>query len=425
MENLAAYSARKRREAALLERVPSVSLPDPPPNLSGPAAEKLAVFRRRAANPAAAAWPETNWSERGELSLGDHRLRYRYQRFDLTADAPPIYPAVDLAGAVETAFFTSSGMAALAAVFLALDRILVGPLEMWSLRDAYFESQHLAARYTKGLRLVLASGFAELSERREREARRAMVHVDSICADLAGVSAALNDPDVVMVLFDTTCFHRTDPRIAAIVAEAFDRSLAVILVRSHMKLDTLGLENGRLGSVVVYAPPGMKAAAKDGIEGVRRLVPDVIRSLGLGPKASDFFLAASRDTAELVALSAERAARTADNCVMMAAELQAGLWPAVGLRRYQHRMFLTLHHPHWTEPEPVQRCIETVVGAARAAGTCVVSANSFGFDFTVCADVLDVSSGLFALRIAPSDEPWPRVRPLIRPILGRLSPAPA
>jgi hypothetical protein len=65
----------------------------------------------------------------------------------------------------------------------------------------------------------------------------------------------------------------------------------------------------------------------------------------------------------------------------------------VYVRRYQHGQFLTLHHPSWAEAAPVKRWIKKIIEIHGAAGGCAVEASSFGFDFTVLSDVMDISQG--------------------------------
>ena len=174
-------------------------------------------------------------------------------------------------------------------------------------------------------------------------------------------------------------------------------------VRSHLKLDTLGLESGRLGSLVLHEPVDCADASRPAAEGLRHLIPDVIRSFGLGPQPGSFFPVLS--TAQLIELSRLRAMRTAENCELLASLLDEALPPQIYIRRYQHGQFLTLHQSDWLEAAPVKRLAKQIVAFHRSRCGCIATANSFGFDFTVLSDVMDMTSNKFTLRVAPSDEP--------------------
>lgn len=406
MEDWTQYSARKRREIRLLRKAPLAPFPDPPPGLTEPAAEKLALFRTRKLWTGAGLYPETNWTGAPDFVVADHHFRYDYQRFDLSIEAPPVYP--QLSATKSLTFYTCSGMAAIATAFMSLDRLANEQVTLASLRDAYFESQHLARGYARAIEVAVHDSFDQMSD--AGGTSRIVLHLDSISADNSNFLKAAADARVVLVIFDTTCYARTDTRIAETV-EALDLlHIPAALVRSHLKLDTLGLEIGRLGSLVLHQPGRCSTAGRKVIAGLGHLAGDVIRSLGLAASPDRFFPV--RDTGELLELSSLRANRAADNCALLAEALEPELAGVVRLRQYQHGMFFSLHHRDWTSKEPVRDLVRTAVEDSRSHGGCAVAGTSFGFDFTVLTDVWDIPTERCALRVAPSDEPAALVLPL-------------
>jgi hypothetical protein len=400
------YRARKQREIRLLRDAPLALWPAAWPDLEGLAGEKRGVFRAHPAFRAAAAFPETNWADSETRSLGTHEIQYNYQRFDLQVSAPPVYPAL---GPEELTFYTCSGMAAIAAVISALDRLAQTRIDFWSLSDSYFETQHLVRHYAPHLDVRVAPSFEVLRELPSEAFR--VLHVDSISASAPDERWGSIAPRTILALFDTTCYSRGDARIADTVRRFDALGIPVAVVRSHLKLDSLGMEAGRLGSILLRASPRCGELQRQAAAGLARLVPDVVRLFGTAPFIDRFFVVA--DESELLALSELRADRIQSNSAALADELERALPPTMQVRRYHHGMFTTHHHPDWTDAAPVKAMAARIARRCRSVGCHVAQATSFGFDFTVITDVMDVPTQRFALRLAPSDEPLEALLPLV------------
>ena len=412
METSAQYSDRKRRELRLIRDAPLAPWPAAGPELQDTAGEKRDAFRAHPMFRAAAAFPETNWANASSIALGNHAFGYDYQRFDLRVTAPPVYPAL---GPSEQTVYTCSGMAAVTAVVTALNRLSQPGIVFCSVTDAYFETQHLVRHYADRLDLRVAANFGDLA--RSSGDRFVVMHINSISAQPPDALWDLLTDRVVLALFDTTCYSRADRRIEQTVRQLEARGIPVALVRSHLKLDTLGLEAGRIGSVQLHTPAQCGAVQRQVIQAVAHLVPDVVRLFGIAPSIDRFFIVA--DEAELLELSTRRAERISENCAALADELKRAV-PGIDVRRYHHGMFLTLHHLDWTASTPVRTIAAEVSARCIGAGWHVAHATSFGFDFTVLTDVMDVATDRFCLRLAPSDEPLVRLLPVVTALVRAL-----
>jgi hypothetical protein len=163
---------------------------------------------------------------------------------------PPIYPSLcsRTADVVQETIYTSSGMSALAALMTSLLR-MNGSAEVLAPPGFYSETRELLESF--GARVRILPLEAARSPRRSTTSVARIVLLDSSVA--AAFFGPLRMPvhDIDLVIFDTTCYWLSSARIQRVTNWAVQSKLPLALVRSHTKLDCLGVEYGRLGSVVV------------------------------------------------------------------------------------------------------------------------------------------------------------------------------
>ena len=107
-------------------------------------------------------------------------------------------------------------------------------------------------------------------------------------------------------------------------------------------------------------------------------------------------------------LNERRVTRVKENSRLVAAQLLGALGQSGHtVREYHHGMFVTVHHPTWSQPRSTDRLLQRAVQGCSAVAVKVHRATSFGFNFTVLCEVLDTVTGLFCLRVSVSDEPEP------------------
>jgi hypothetical protein len=187
---------------------------------------------------------------RPQLSGGT--LRWSYRRFDerLQAKVATIYPQLN--ARVAFALWTGSGMAAVSSALEALCAALPEGTPLHLPVDAYFETLRVAGRLQRLRPLVEVAPSAG-----------SVLYLDSITlSDRTPASVE----HLAQVVFDTTCYDAASTRIGDVVERCWVARVPCLLLRSHLKLDCLGLEYGRLGSVVVILPerpePAQVALAK-------------------------------------------------------------------------------------------------------------------------------------------------------------------
>jgi len=174
---------------------------------------------------------------------------YGYQRFDLTTRADKLTFAYGIHNQQDkfasTGLFCSSGMAAISSFFEAIEHTGMSDIEMPN--DPYFETSLLAA---------------ELKQKKhpQEQNQYRWIYLDSISKTnpLEMLPTNPADSDTLCVVADTTCWRRVSDQMAKLLEWSLQNSVPVVLLRSHLKLDFLGLDSGRLGSLIALYPAGTK-----------------------------------------------------------------------------------------------------------------------------------------------------------------------
>jgi len=373
------YLQRKCREIVRVER--TLVRPPPPPEPGELAALLARKFRSAAlcrAEVSAAQWSqtETRWAT-GPCGSGAFRFDYAYQRADLEVAGPPPYTVRGLSQP-KWVFYTASGMAALACTFLAVRRLW--PHCRLDVRaDGYPETRELA----------------DLLDQTEQQGNGGRVAViDSAIDTPTSVRTRLEGAR--LAIFDTSCFAASSGRIGAIVRDAQRRACPLILVRSHTKLDCLGLDYGRLGSIAVF---DHEAAGPS--RGLSVLISDFVRLTGSAALPLHFPpFAAGEEFRDLTR------ARIA-NAMRSARAIARGLTAAghADVRSYAHGLYVVLFPAPFADSEAASSASAALAEALAAAGLPARHAGSFGFDFLGCDWFEEPSVGRLGIRLSVGDLP--------------------
>jgi len=396
----ARHAARKAREIALLQRCLREPLAlAPPQDVAAILAQKLHIAAVLRAERSLESWAITETARPAvrEWQCGAFRLRFGYQRADLEVRGPPIYPALeaDRPGFAEETLYTASGMSAIAALLTALLEVRPS-LAVLAARGGYGETRELLERLAPRVRVAFLHRAREAGA---VEAGARILWLDS--AVPAGTDATLRRAphrcDLVVV--DTTCLGRRSARIRRVLRWARERDVPLALVRSHAKLDSVGIEYGRMGSVVLaWRRRGGHAWMRDLVRETRKSV----RLLGCAAVPAHF--PPFCGDGEYAALCA---ARTAS--IMCATRRLARRFEASVLRgsvtRFAHGLYLTLAPRGELRVRDVKRAVDHLCEALASTGLPVRHAGSFGFDFVAVEWFADPISRGNVIRIAPGDLP--------------------
>ncbi|MBY0227461.1 MAG: hypothetical protein K2Q28_16805 [Hyphomicrobium sp.] len=374
------YMQRKIDELALIEE--RLAHPPPPPQINHLGALLNRKFKSAAlcrAELAAAQWSqtETRWKS-GPCGSGAFLFDYEYQRADLAVVGPPAYSIRGLEKQLLATQYTTSGMAALAASLLAVQRLWPG-CSFEARADGYPETRELI----------------ELLGVDQHDGSARVGIVDSTVDTPLAARTRLKDAAVA--IFDTSCFAASSSRIRAITTIARDLDVPLILIRSHTKLDCLGLDYGRLGSVVVTKS---RAAGGPELE-LNRLITDFIRLTGAAALPLHFPPFASGE----IYRSLSRARSTWTIRCTRLIDLHLRRFVELDVRSFSHGLYIVFYPSFYARKEEASEAAAGLVARLMDDDIPARHAGSFGFDFFGCDWFEDPESGRIGLRLSVGDLP--------------------
>jgi hypothetical protein len=401
VETSAAYLERKHRELALIDACLATPLQfDAPASAEAMIERKFKLAGALRAERSLESWAitETARPEAQRWRSGAYRFSYEYQRADLHVRGPAIY---DVAGAADgivrqETVYTGSGMSAISVIITALIRVR-GELDVIAPPGCYGETRELLESLQERVAIVP-------SDRRDGPIRRAqsrtrVLLVDSCVADDFGEYRVATDIDVVV--FDTTCFWQDSGRIRVVMRWALRAGLPVALVRSHAKLDSLGIEYGRLGSVVLAWRP--QDASQAWMKKLLRATEDSVRLYGVAAIPAHF--PPFTGTAPYRACSRARTAGIIRNTRRMARQLSTRMSGHCAIRTFQHGLYFALVPGDELPIDDVKRAAASLSTALGRQKLPLKHAGSFGFDFVAVEWFFDAILRRNLLRIAGADLP--------------------
>src|SRR5439155_2234911 len=214
-----------------------------------------------------------------------------------------------------------------------------------------------------------------------------------------------------LVIFDTTCFSSGSGRIRRVLSWGRRWEIPIVLVRSHTKLDSLGLEYGRLGSAVFVACEKRVATAKqERLEDLAREMRNAVRLFGGAALPAHFPPCVG--TKAYRALADKRVAAILRNSRRTARYFASALPGSSGELHFAHGLYVTLAPKRLLDEKQTKQVAAELCGDLAKAGLPLRHAGSFGFDFGAAEWFGDTSCNRHVVRIAVPDLPtllWDQV----------------
>ncbi|MBR0806830.1 hypothetical protein JQ636_25100 [Bradyrhizobium japonicum] len=352
---------------------------------------------------------ETAWAGSARPFSGPFNFQYDYQRADLAVEGPSFY-ALDERYIRQT-IYTASGMAAIASLLLAFSKS-IGDAEVIALPGSYGETLELIGSYVPQLYLMLDSveNFPVNSNSRR------ILLLDSCIAsrdfrDVVNCGKLHFD----LIIFDTTCFASSSGRIRQVVQWSCRQGIPLILVRSHNKLDSLGVEYGRLGSITLvrneFATERIPLSC---LEELMTETRNAIRLLGNAALPAHFppFVG----TSFYLRLTRKRTASILRNGRFSSRHFASRLRGVPSQLQPVHGLYVTLGSHEPLDETAARQAATAMSEELSEVGFPIRHAGSFGFDFAATEWFHDLTADRYSVRIAAPDLPLSLWRDLTQAI---------
>ena len=403
METVEAYLARKNEELELLNSF----LCDPltiryPRSVAEVIEHKFHLAAALKAEHALNDWAftETAWAHSGLPRSGPFEFKYDYQRADLDVRGPSFYPFENWLSSKTV--YAASGMAAISALLMATAPVF-SEADIVTMPNSYGETTELIDRHARHLRRTeLGASLAETA--RSPGSRPRILLLDS-CTSAGAFEAVLKcaRPRLDLLIFDTTCFSSGSGRIRRAVSWARTASIPTVLLRSHTKLDSLGVEYGRLGSAVFAHCERDGDAKGQLLQGLLTEMQNAVRLFGGAALPAHFppyvgSRAYRSLTNRRVAAMLRNGRRTARYFATALAGLSAEL-------HFAHGLYLTLAPARALDENAARETTAALCADLGRDGLPLRHAGSFGFDFGAAEWSQDRVRNRYVIRIAVADLP--------------------
>lgn len=317
-----------------------------------------------------------------EHSLINCRFYYDYQRYDCIISIlrpSNVIPLTDDSTVASRTFFVSSGMGAISSFILSL--YSYNDFSMKYSPDIYFETYKLLGLFDKSC--------------------GTWVHyLDSIQikpSQTLSTILALTNPSIIIL--DTTCWSYNESLLH--IQQILEHGHICIAVRSHTKLDMLGTEYSKLGSITYYL---LKPSDRETVNLLKNVMTHHMEMIGhfgiwAAPEAIPMFW--SSDDYKIAAEVRISALREANSFAAQILQNQTSNMVILP----EHKLFILLKlssESKMKETDLRSKLKEHVI-SKQLEGAPVRMATGFGFDDIVVDLYFDNCTGTNMIRVAFGD----------------------
>jgi hypothetical protein len=207
-------------------------------------------------------------------------------------------------------------------------------------------------------------------------------------------------PILDLVVFDTTCFSSGSGHIVRALNWARDTTIPIVLLRSHTKLDALGVEYGRLGSAVFAGGPHAKQRF---LQDLLTETQNAVRLFGGAALPAHFppYVGAPAYRS----LTNKRVAAMLRNNRRARRHFSAALAGSSAEFHFAHGLYVTLASARTLDENEARDVVAELCADLDRRGLPLRHAGSFGFDFGAAEWSRDRIRDRYVVRIAAADLP--------------------
>jgi hypothetical protein len=277
---------------------------------------------------------------------------------------------------------------------------------------SYGETTELVEGHVRRWRLL--SPLHGLGQAIESAAPPRVLLLDS-SAPASVFNAALRalSPALDLLVFDTTCFSASSRRIRRVIDQASRCGIPLAMVRSHTKLDSLGAEYGRLGSVA-FVDWDNNHPGRSSFDELPKETKDALRLIGGAALPAHF--PPYMGSPSYRKLTNARMAAILRNTRRARRYFETALAGLTAELRFAHGLYLTLASSEPLDEASARRMAAQMADELAQAGLPIRHAGSFGFDFAATEWFRDSRTGQYRIRVAVPDLPTPLWDELTRAI---------
>lgn len=292
---------------------------------------------------------------------------YNYQRFDSNLT----YENYDenfynIKGINSKTIFTNCGMSSIFALLFNLSKI--GKYKLKIAKDSYFETQQLLKK------LKLNFG-------------KKITYLDTISDTFSFECNTKNS----IVIIDTTCYH--PHKFKKLIEIIVKNNNLCILLRSHVKLDMLGLEYTFLGSITFMLPEHL---TKTRFNRIKKIIKNTIDFCGnTGVIATEKNIFPILNDKEFINLNKDRIKRLNENNIYFYKEIKK----YINIELHRHNLFSTII----INNNDVQKTIEFIKKESKKSKGLFFYSGSFGFDYIAVDTYIDLNNNKNTIRISIGD----------------------
>lgn len=300
-------------------------------------------------------------------TTGIYNFNYNYQRFDANLSYDNFEEIFyNLKDIDSKTIFTNCGMSSIFALLFNLSKM--GKFKIKYEKDSYFETQKLI----KKLHLNLG---------------RKITYLDTISDNFAFEYPGKNG----MVIIDTTCYH--SHKFKSLIETIINNNNLCILVRSHVKLDMLGLETTFLGSITFLIPKKITVRKFNMVKNLIKNIIDFCGNVGLFATETNIFPILN-DKA-FIELNKERINRISKNNLYFYKKIKK----YANIVLHRHNLFSTIV----VDNCDVTKIIEFLKSEAEKSKGLFFYSGSFGFDYIAVDTYIDLNNDKNTIRISIGD----------------------